>query len=81
MIGRLKVPLWLESTAAIVLALIVSTVVTVTVFQLEDQQRTAQYHIDNLFERVPDVVSAIERAPPELRPDLLQTFSRATRAQ
>jgi signal transduction histidine kinase len=76
---RLKVPLWLESTAAIVLALIVSTVVTVTVFQLEDQQRTAQYHIDNLFERVPDIVSAIERAPPGLRPALLQAFSRATR--
>jgi len=79
MIRSLKIPLWLESTAAIVLALVVSTVVTVTVFQLEDQHRTAQYHIDNLYERVPDIVAAIERAPPELRPALLQAFSRATR--
>jgi signal transduction histidine kinase len=79
MIRRLQIPLWLESTAAIVLALIVSTVVTVVVFQREDQTRTAQFNIDNLFERIPDAVSAVERAPPELRPELLQAFSRLTR--
>lgn len=79
MIRRIQIPLWLESTAAIVLALIVSTVVTVIVFQREDQARTAQFNIDNLFERVPDAVSAVERAPPELRPELLQAFSRLTR--
>jgi signal transduction histidine kinase len=79
MIGRLKLPLWLEVMAAIVLALVVSTVVTVYVFQREDAARTTQANVENLFERLADAVSAIERAPPELRPELLTAFSRVTR--
>jgi signal transduction histidine kinase len=79
MIGGLKLPLWLEIMAAIVLALVVSTVVTVLVFQREDATRTRQANVENMFERVADAVSAIERAPPELRPELLTAFSRITR--
>lgn len=79
MIRGLRLPLWLEVMAAIVLALVVSTVVTVYVFQREDAARTTQANVENLFERTADAVSAIERAPVELRPELLTAFSRVTR--
>jgi signal transduction histidine kinase len=79
MIRQLRVPLWLESAAAIVLALIVSTVATVIAFQLDERSRTLETNVENLFERVADAVSAIDQAPEELRPELLRSFSRITR--
>ncbi len=73
------VPLWLESAAAILLALTVSTVATVGLFQVEDEWRTAHANIEILFDRVADAAPAIEKAPPGLRSELLDAFSRATR--
>lgn len=72
-------PLWLESAAAILLALAVSTVATVVVFQLEDELQTARFELEVLFDRVAAASSAIERAPKSLRPELLEAFSRTTR--
>ena len=79
MIGRLRVPLWLESAAAIVLALVISMVATIIAFQFDERARTVQTNVDNMFERVADAVSALDQAPTELRPELLRSFSRITR--
>jgi signal transduction histidine kinase len=79
MIRQLRVPLWLETAAAIMLALIVSTVATVIAFQLDERSRTLESNVENFFERVADAVSAIDQAPEELRPELLRSFSRVTR--
>ena len=79
MIPQIRVPLWLETAAAIVLALVVSTVATVVTFQADERSRTLETNVENLFERVADAVSALEQAPEELRPELLRSFSRITR--
>jgi len=79
MIRQLRVPLWFETAAAIVLALVVSTVATVIAFQADERARTLESNVENMFERVADAVSAIEQAPAELRPELLRSFSRITR--
>jgi signal transduction histidine kinase len=72
-------PLWFESAAAILLALFVSTVATVWLFQVEDELRTARANIDILFDRVADAAPTIEEAPPALRAELLITLARPTR--
>ena len=61
------VPLWLESAAAILLALTVSTVATVGLFQVEDEWRTAHANIEILFDRVADAAPAIENLNARVR--------------
>jgi signal transduction histidine kinase len=69
-------PIWFEGAAATLLALFVSTAVSVSVFQLEDRARAKQAALANMFERVADALSTIEKAPAALRPELLDALSR-----
>src|SRR5262249_14449070 len=74
--ARLRIPLWAEIAAAILIALAISNLATIVFFQIEGQRRWQHFGDEILADRIGDAANAILAAPATKRGELIKALSR-----